>query len=335
MEKVKVGVIGVGIFGENHARVFSESDDCVLVAVADLNEDRAKEVATKYGAKRWYKDYHELLNDDIDAVSIVVPDFAHKEPCIAAAEAGKHILVEKPLATTIEDADAIMQASKKANVKFMVDFANRWSPPFVQAKEAITSGKLGDVLYIDIHLNDTIWVPTEMLSWANKSSVLWFLGSHSLDLCRWLLNSEVRNAEALTSDRILKKAMGIDTNDYYLSTIEFANGTIVTMENSWILPQGLPTVFEFYAKIVGTKGMIKIDTSHNGCVQVYDQCNAAYPDVLCLTESGGKLTGFNVNSIRHFIDCIRHDQEPSASVEDGLAVTKVLADIEKSARLCY
>ena len=109
MEKIGVGVIGVGVFGEIHARFYSEHRLTDLLAVADINEKRAKHVVDKYGAKP-YTRYEDMLADpQIKMVSIVVPDPLHREPCVRAAEAGKHILLEKPLATTLEDGRAIIE----------------------------------------------------------------------------------------------------------------------------------------------------------------------------------------------------------------------------------
>src|SRR5437773_84043 len=150
MDQVGFGVIGTGIVGGAwHAYVYSHSPKAKLVAVCDLNEQRANEVGQKYGARKVYTDYRELLaNPEVQAVSIATPDFAHREIAVAAAEAGKHILVEKPIATTVEDAEAIVNAAKKAGVKLMVDFHNRVNPPFANAKQSIQSGELGKPAYI-------------------------------------------------------------------------------------------------------------------------------------------------------------------------------------------
>ena len=136
MKKIGFGVIGTGIVGGAwHAYVYSRLPQSKLVAVCDLDEKRAQDAAKKYGASAVYTDYRKLLeNPDIKAVSIATPDFAHREIAVAAAEAGKHILVEKPLATTVEDAEAIVKAAKKAKVKLMVDFHNRVSPPFSRSQ---------------------------------------------------------------------------------------------------------------------------------------------------------------------------------------------------------
>src|SRR5689334_19466807 len=176
MDQVRFGIIGAGTWGNVHAETYSTYHRASLIAVCDLDENRARKTAASYGAKKVYTNYRELLADsEIDAVAVVTPDFAHCEPIVAAARAGKHVIVEKPLATAREDLDQIAKAVTTAAVRFMVDFHCRWCPPLVVARNNIESGELGEVISAYLRLNDTLYVPTKMLSWARKSSILWFL----------------------------------------------------------------------------------------------------------------------------------------------------------------
>ena len=116
MKKLGFGVIGLGIFGQNHVLSYTEHPFAEVVAVCDLNEDLAKSTAEQYKTK-YYLDYHEMLADPkVEAISVVTPDFLHKEPVIAAAEAGKHILCEKPLASRVADAEEMVKAVEKAGI---------------------------------------------------------------------------------------------------------------------------------------------------------------------------------------------------------------------------
>ena len=118
MSNIGFGVIGAGILGDVHARVYQRLPGIDLVAVCDLDEDRARTVANKYQAQSYHTDYQAILNNpNIQAVSIATPDFAHAEIAIAAAQAGKHILCEKPLATTVQDAQAIVEAAQNSRSK--------------------------------------------------------------------------------------------------------------------------------------------------------------------------------------------------------------------------
>ncbi len=330
---INFGLIGTGLWGEMHAKVYSSYPGIKFKAVCDLNEERAREVALKYGASECYKDYRELLGrNDISAVSIATPDFAHTDIIIAAAKAGKHILVEKPLATSVEDCEKIIEAVESAkNIKFMVDFHNRWNPPFVSAKSAIENGELGKPMFMYIRLSDTIFVPTGMLSWASKSEVIWFIGSHVIDLARWLFNDEVCKVYAVSRSEVLK-GRGIDTPDFYSAILEFKNGAVVTIENCWILPDSLPTIIDFKCEILCSQGAIYLDVSSHRAIQKYTKDKASYPDILGAPVIHNQQMGFTVESIRHFVDCVVNDKQPMVTIKDGFATTKIISAIRESSK---
>ncbi len=329
MDKIGMGLIGTGLWGNLHSNVYATSDNVELIGVADLLEERAEAVAVKHGA-RAYTDYRELLADDkIQAVAVVTPDFTHTEIAVAAAQAGKHVLCEKPLATTVEECERIIDAAARAGVKLMVDFHARWGPTFYNAWQAIRNGEIGEPQHVYYRLSDRIFVPTEMLAWAGRSTVMWFIGSHSIDTVRWLLDDEVRRVYAVAGSRVLKP-MGIDTPDYYQTTLEFKKGATAVIENSWILPNTTPNMVDLKGEIVGSNGAIHIDGSHHRAVQLYTENEAAYPDVFVMPQIYGKQQGFAAESIRHFVDCVLHDTEPRVNGRDGLEVTKVICAVEKS-----
>lgn len=322
-------VIGSGLWGSLHARVYSESEHARLAAVCDLDQVRASELGSRFGADS-YTDLGKMLQrDDIDAVSIVTPDFAHTDIALAAIAAGKHVLVEKPLATTSADCRRVIDAAKAAKVKLMVDFHNRWSPPFCTAKTSIDQGEIGSVRLITYRLNDTIFVPTKMLSWAGKSTVAWFIGSHSLDTVTWLIGDKVAHVYAVSKSVVLKNR-GIDTPDFYAVTLEFENGAVATIENCWILPESLPNIFDLKCEIVGSEGAFFIDGSSHRLIEKHAGGQGLYPDILVMPEVRGKQMGFAAESIRHFIDCVVDDVEPSVTGEDGLRVTELIEAIEQS-----
>jgi len=331
-KKVGFGVIGTGIFGENHALVYSRLPEAELVAICDIDAERAKAVAEKYGARTYYTDYQELLsNPDIQAVSVATPDFAHRDIAVAAAQAKKHILCEKPLATTLEEAQEIVNAAEEAGVKLMVDYHNRINPPFVAAKQSIEAGEIGAPAYGYIRLSNTTFVPMEMLSWGAKSSALWFLCSHTIDMMRFLLNDDVRRVYAVSRSGILKK-LGVDTQDFHVAIGEFQNGTVVTFENAWILPRSHPMVYEFKMELLGSEGAVKVNTSHHAAIEKLGDDKITYTDVFGVTPtSQRRIGGFVQEAIAQFVDAILYDQPVLATGEDGLAAVRVASAIERSA----
>jgi len=325
-----MGVVGLGLWGQAHARIISSHPFAKLVAVCDLDERKARAVGESFHVP-YVTDYRALLsNETIDALSIVTPDFAHTEFAIAAAEAGKHALVEKPLATTTAECERIIRAMEKNDVRIMVDFHNRWNPPFASAKETIEAGQLGEIVSAYFRLTDVISVPTTMLSWSARSSILWFLGSHTVDTLRWLLKDEVKRVFAVSRSGILK-AKGIDVADIYQAILEFRNGVIASIENNWIVPTTQPFVNDFKFNILGSKGMISIDMSNNQAYERFLADRADHPDIFVKPVIHGKPMGFAHESIRSFIDCVASEEPFIVDAYDGLEVTKVIEAIMRSA----
>ena len=185
-----VAVIGAGILGSRHARVYSEMPCTRLVAVVDIDGERASRVAEQHGAEIWATDYETVLNrPDIDAVSVATPDFAHADPVVSALRAGKHVLVEKPLATSVADGERMLEAQRDTGKILMVNYSHRFAPEYFKAKLAIEEGSIGDRCR-GTRKNDTIYVPTQMLNWSRSSTCADFLSSYDIDLVRWYMESE-------------------------------------------------------------------------------------------------------------------------------------------------
>lgn len=332
MEKVKFGLIGTGTWGRVHADTYTADHRATLAAVCDLNEDRARAAAVRYGISHVYTDYRKMLSEDeIDAVAVTTPDFAHREIIVEAARACKHIIVEKPLATTHEDLDRIAEALAKSGVKFMVDFHCRWSPPLVLARTEIAQGALGDIVSAYLRLNNTMFVPLKMLSWSARSSILWFLGSHAIDTLRYLFHDEIERVYSVSRSGVLR-GKGVDVPDIYQTILEFKNGVIATLENHWIMPDSSPQLNDFKVNILGSTGMINMDLTHNQLIERYLPNSCDRPDVLDSPLIRGRHVGFVHESIRHFIRCVADDIQPEVTLEDGMRVSKVILAIMTSAK---
>lgn len=332
MTKLRVGVVGTGLFGERHLQTYSTYFRSELYGIFDINLERAQNMKDKYGAKKVYQSLEEILGDSqIDAISIATPDNLHRDIAVAAAKAGKHILVEKPLSTDKREAKEIVDAVAKNSVVAMVDFHNRINPQFTLIKDSLANGEIGDLKYMYFRLSNTLAVPLSMLSWSGNSSALWFLGSHVVDLGRWLCNSEVKRVSAVSRSGVLK-SRGIDCPDFYVSTLEFENGTVGMFENSWILPSTQPTVKDFVVEIVGEKGAFYVDGANNRTVQKYTSEKYMFPDLFAVNINPRCPSGFVFESIRYFVDAVLDSKQPLATVEDGLENTRILCGIEEAAK---
>ena len=220
----------------------------------------------------------------------------------------------------------------------MVDWHNRWNPPYYYAWQAIREGELGDVRYIYYRLSDTVYVPTQMLPWANKSTVMWFLGSHALDTTCWLMGKKPIRVYCQKRQGVLA-GMGVETPDLYVTMLEFEDGALAVVENTWLLPQASPALIDHKCEILGTRGAIYLDPTHNGSFAKYSPQtiagfpNPSWPDMFISPEIYGRQRGFAVESIYHFVECIRDTERPLATGMDGLLNTRLILAAEKSAQL--
>lgn len=333
LKQIRMGIVGAGTWGATHASIYAEHICADPVAICDMNKEKAQEIAEQYGIRKVYTDYKELATDkEIDAVAIVTPDFAHADIACAMADAGKDILIEKPLATTREDVDRICEAVERNGVRCMVDLHNRWNAPFNKAKQEIASGKLGKPYTAYIRHSDVKWVATDMLSWAAKSSILWFLGSHSLDSLRWLVESEAKRVYSVKKEGLLKER-GVDVPDIYLTTIEFENGVVAHMENGWVTPNGNRNVNDFLCDVMCTEGMIKLNLSAHNMIEEITEESSSVPDILVSNMVFDKCKGLSYESIRDFVDRLVDGREFRVTLEDSrrtaIAILAILESAEK------
>jgi predicted dehydrogenase len=330
-DKLKLAVIGCGVWGQAHAEMFARHPHGQLVAVADQQASRAQAIGKQYSVP-WYDDYRAMLErEDFDAVGIATPDFAHAEPLLAALEHGKHVLCEKPLVTRREDLERVNEAVVKSGLRVMVDYHNRWNPPFAISKQRLMAGELGTPVNGYMRLNDTIWVPLEYLPWAASSSIIWFLGSHTVDSLSWLFADRVQRVYSVCHDGILK-SRGIDAVDSYLTTLEFAQGGIAQIENGWITPNTNPLVNDFKLNLLCTQGMVNMDLSSSNFFEIYSEQRIEHPDFFIKPRVHGAPTGFAYAAIGDFVNRLYHDEEFIAPYAESVAVNQVLFAILESAQ---
>jgi len=328
-EVLNVGVVGVGVQGEGHVKCYQAIPNSRVVAVCDARVERGQQVAERYGVGALCADYQELFaRDDIDAVSIVLPDHLHRDASEKAFAAGKHVLLEKPMATTVEDAEAIVAAQRAAGRKLMVNWSNRWMLAFSQTKDALEAGTLGDPLYCYARLNNTLYVPTKMLSWSANTRLPHWLICHRFDIARWYFGSEATRVTAVRRYGVLRE-LGIDTPDFYQATIEFENGCVGNFESCWVLPETLPWIVDSKFQLICTKGYVNVDPLLPMHVRAsdakYEQPGYLAGDVM------GEPTGFVRLAIEHFVQSVLEDKEPLITGADGLAIARTLCAVVEAA----
>ena len=249
--EIGIGILGYAFMGKAHSNAFKKIPYMMyppvaipkLVGIAGRNQEAVAEAARRYGYANAYTDWRDMLeNDEIDVFDNGGPNNMHAEPCIAAAEAGKHVFSEKPLARTAAEAKTMLDAVEKAGVKHMVAFNYRFVPAIVQAKLLIDSGALGQIYHLrGKYLQEWIMDPNLPKIWRLDKSLagsgaLGDLGSHVFDLARFLVG-EPKRVSAMTrtfiEERPLPSADGtgkVDVDDAFVSLLEFENGALGTVE---------------------------------------------------------------------------------------------------------
>lgn len=326
MSQVGCGIVGTGIMARKHAEAVA-ADPRARVAgwvsrsgSADGLDDQGAPV---------HRDVEALLADDaVEVVIVATPDFAHREAAVAAAEAGRHVLIEKPLATTLADAEAIVGAVTAAGVKAMTLFNHRWIPAYWQAKQILSEPDAGEPVMVYARKNDTLTVPTEMISWAAQSSPAHFLSSHDIDLVTWFLGLEVEEVFATAVRKVLR-ARGIDAPDAVQAQVRFAGGAVATFESCWTVPDGYPTVVESFIEVVTTQRHLHIDRKVEQ-IEVTGPSSFSFPRNLTGMDIAGRPTGSGPAAVQHFIDVVVDDAQPLIPLSHSVEVTRVLDAIERS-----
>jgi predicted dehydrogenase len=334
MSQLKIAVIGAGILGSRHARVFREMDEAELVAVVDVDVARAEKIAEQNGA-RAFTNLQEMLDRvDVDAVSIATPDHLHRDPVLLALNAGKHVLVEKPLATTAYDARAMVNAVAASNRVAMVNFSQRYVSDHIWIKQQIDAGNLGAPRMIISVKFDTIFVPTGMIaSWSTQTSPIFFMSSHDLDLTEWFVNA--RPVEVIArAVRGTLNARGFAVHDGLNALIQFENGVGANFHSSWIHPNTYPKIADGYLQIIGSDGALMYN-NRTRTAEIFDARGGQkveFTGAHTADEIGGKITGAFVASLQHFLACIRAQREPDTSPRRALPIALAQAAAIESLR---
>lgn len=240
---MKVAVIGVGAMGRNHARVYSELPNVTLVGVADADAQTAENVANRYSTDA-YTDYVKLLDEHKpDAVTLAVPTVEHLAVALQVIQRGIHLLVEKPIAFTVEEGQQIIAAAEQVGVKLMIGHIERFNPAVIALKNHLAKGKLGRVFQIDAHRQGPF--PARV----QDVGVVIDLAVHDLDIMRYVSGAEIVRVYAETERRIHSTR-----EDLLAGLVRLGDGTIGTLAINWLTPTKIRELY-----VTGERGMFRVD----------------------------------------------------------------------------
>ncbi len=327
-KKVGVGIIGSQFISTIHAEALKSVSDAEIVAVMSKTESHVKAFAKNYGIPKWFINLDDFLAlPEIDMVLIGVPNHLHCEVTVKAAEAKKHVVIEKPLCLNLAEADKMISTCKQNKVKLMYAEELCFTPKYVRLKALLDEGALGyPIMFKQSEKHDG---PHSDHFWDVERSgggVLMDMGCHAIQFFRWLNpDATVVSVYAHLQNSAHKDKTKGDDNS--LLIIEFSNGVTALAEESWIKKGGM----DDKAEIIGSEGIAYADVLRGNSILTYSEKGVGYA-----VEKAGDTKGWSFTiyeelwnygfpqEMAHFVDCVKNNRQPLVTGEDGKAVLEII-----------
>lgn len=335
MSRVKVGLIGSGFIADLHAAAFKVVPEAEVVAVASPTPGKAKRFAEERGIPKAFTDYRDLLAiPEIEMVNVCAPNYVHAQVTIDAAKAGKHVVCEKPLCRTLEEADRMIEACRTAGVLLMYAEELCFAPKYVRAKKLVEEGALGKAFLVK--QSEEHFGPHMPWFWDIEKSgggVLLDMGCHSIEYARWVFGKPpVRNVFANLGVHVhTDKTKG---EDHSLCVVEYEGGLVGLAENSWAKQGGVDDRVEIY----GSGGFTRADLLRGSSLLTYSEPGYGYAVEKAGSTQGYTFTMFEEiwnygfpQEMAHFCRCVRGEEKPIETGEDGREVLKIICAAYDSA----
>jgi predicted dehydrogenase len=339
MTKTKVALLGSGFIADIHIESYHRFvPEAEVVAVYTRDAQRAEAFARKHGIARYFSDLRQAITQSgCEVVDICLPNFLHAQAVLAAAAAGKHVIIEKPLCLTLEEADQIIAACKAANRKLMYAEELCFAPKYERVRKLVREGAIGEIY----HLRQCEKHSGPHSDWfynAEQSGggALMDMGCHGLAWFRWMLGGRPKalSVYAQMQGGLLHKGRTrVEENS--LCIVEFESGAIGVAENSWAKHGGMDDRVEVYGK----GGVVYADLFMGNSALTYSEKGYGYAMEKAGSTKGWTFTIFEEafnqgypQELRHFIQCVREDQQPVVTAEDGRAVLELMYAAYHSAR---
>ncbi|MDA4136229.1 MAG: Gfo/Idh/MocA family oxidoreductase [Thaumarchaeota archaeon] len=323
-----IGVIGVGLMGKVHAtNLATRIPQAQLVGIADLNQALGQKVAGELGVTAVYSDYRQLLkNEAVDAVIVATPSFAKRELVTAALESGKSVYCEKPMCVTLEDADSLVSAVRRAGVVFQMGFNRRFDPSLARLREAVKSGRLGRILMITSRTRDppgtiALWEDDPKLSGGifNDSC------SHDFDIIRWISGAEFKKVFAVGTATMMPNRRDHGNYDTIVVSFELSSQAIGHVDSCAHTLYGHDTRVE----VIGTEADALTSIGNKSLVHIVDKDSMTND---YLDTYFQRFEQAYRDEVTDFVSCVLTHKAPRSTVEDGRAAVEVAIAAVKSAK---
>ncbi len=329
MEKLNIAVIGAGYWGPNLIRNFNQIPECNMMMCCDRDETRLKRIQDLYSNVQTTTNLDDILNNkDIDAVAIATPVFTHLELGLKCLKAGKHVMIEKPMASSVKECQMLIETAKEYNRIIMVGHTFEYTAAVQKAKEIIDSGELGEIFYISC-------ARVNLGLFQQDINVIWDLAPHDISIILHLLEDYPLSVNAQGKAHFKE---GIE--DVATTTLNFSNSGIAFIHNSWLDPAKVRKI-----TIVGSKKMLVYDDINaNEKLKIYDKGVDAPPyyDTYAEFHYSYRYGDILIPHVKeheplrkecsHFLECIREDKQPKTDGYNGLRVVSILEAANESIR---
>jgi UDP-N-acetylglucosamine 3-dehydrogenase len=323
MDRVKIGLIGLGRWGDVQLSALSTLPYVDVVAVCSRSEERCRQICKKYGIKKYYLDFQEIIQDpQAKAIIVSTEPERHVQPILLALEAGKDVLAEKPLALALEEIDRIIQEAREKGVIFMVAHTLRFDIRYELLKERIKKGELGKI--VSIYSRRNVW--KGLFEQHAKHTPMLETGVHEIDLCRWYMEDEVT---AVYARKI--NVLDPEVADTYWAVLTFSRGGIAVVETSWLLPDRAPTELNSIVEVIGSRGVAYIESPSNS-MPIWTEKRSEYPDIFFWPVIDGHALGTVHRMLEYFARCVlKRELQRKVSFKDVRASIRIALAAVKSA----
>ncbi len=334
MDKVRVGLIGGGFVSSIHAEAFQEVPEAVLTAACGLDGGAIEAFGGKWKIPFTTTEYRKVLErKDVDMVVLGIPNDQHREITVGAAQVGKHVVVEKPLAHTLEDGRAMVEACRKRKVKLMYAETLCFSPKYTRAKQLVEEGAIGKMYMVkqgEKHSGPhSGWFYDVRRS---GGGAIMDMGCHGIEWARWMYGKpKVRSVVAHCQHVYHARTRGEDNS---VILVEFEGGGIALIEDSWVKHGGMDDRIELH----GTAGVVYCDLLHGSSMETFSLDGYGYAVEKAGETKGWTFTVFEEahiygfpHEMRHFTQCVLNDQAPRETGEDGVATLEIIYAAYESA----
>lgn len=339
MPKTKIALLGAGFIADIHMESYERFvPEAEVVAVCTRNPDKAAAFAKKHHIAKSFDNLEQTIRESgCDIVDICIPNFLHHRAVLAAAQAGKHVIIEKPFAMTLEQADEMIEACRKAGVKLMYAEELCFAPKYERVRKLANEQAVGPI-YMMKQSEKHSGPHSDWFYNVEQSGggVLMDMGCHGLAWFRWMLGGNPKIVSVYATMNIFLHKGRTKGEDNSVTIVEFENGVLGVCENSWARHGGMDDRVEVY----GTGGVIYADLFQGNSALTYSEKGYGYAMEKAGTTQGWTFTMFEEafnqgypQELKHFVECVRENKQPLVTGEDGRVVLEMMYAAYRSAKI--